>query len=215
MKRLLISLLSFAVIGVGSFTFVQLAPTLLRAPAAHAEAPAQPAPDRPAPQRSQPSLVAQAAAPENKAAMPTTSTTTTTTTHGGWTVTCSEAGNPPAKVCSASFRVINKQNNQNLLVWVFGRNKEGKLLAEFLTLTDVLVQPGVVVTLDDGKPIKADYVECTSRGCKARLEMTPNLVRQMKGAKKARIDMTRLDGQVIQFSMDIPGIDLALGDLGA
>ncbi|MER2535300.1 MAG: invasion associated locus B family protein [Rhizobiaceae bacterium] len=213
MKRLLVSLLSLAVIGLGSFAVVQLAPVLLKAPEAHAEASARPAPEAPA--GKQPTLVAQAAAPENKAAMPTTSTTTTTTTHGGWTVTCNEGGTPPAKVCTASFRVINKQNNQNLLVWVFGRNKEGKLLAEFLTLTDVLVQPGVVVTLDDGKPVKADYVECTSRGCKARVELTPNMVRQMKGAKKARIDMTRLDGQVVQFTMDIPGIDLALGDLGA
>lgn len=215
MKRLLVSLLSLAVIGAGSFAVVHLAPSLLKAREAHAEASARTPADTPPQQQNQPLMVAQAAAPETKPAMPTTSTTTTTTTHGGWTVTCNEGGTPPAKVCSAMFRVINKQNNQNLLVWVFGRNKDGKLLAEFLTLTDVLVQPGVVVTLDDGKPLKADYVECTSRGCKARIELTPNLVRQMKAAKKARIDMTRLDSQVVQFTMDIPGIDLALGDLGA
>ena len=52
------------------------------------------------------------------------------------------------------------------------------------------------------------------RGCKARLEMTPNLVRQMKASKNAKIDMTRLDGQVIQFAMEIPGIDQALAELG-
>lgn len=157
--------------------------------------------------------IVQAAQNEEGAAMSTV--TTTTTTHGGWTVSCSQAGDPPAKTCTATFRVFNKNTNQNLLVWVFGHDREGRLLAEFLTLTDVLVQPGVVVVLDDGNPVKADYVECTSKGCKARLELTADLVGRMKAAKKARIDMTRLDGQVVQFTMDIPGIDLALRDLGA
>jgi invasion protein IalB len=217
MKRLLVSLLSLAVIGAGSFAVVQLVPSLLKAPEAHAEASARPSPDTPGQQQNQAMTVAQAAAPETKAAMPT-STTTTTTTHGNWTVTCGEGGTPPKKICTAMFRVINKQNNQNLLAWTFGRNQEGKLLAEFILfppLSDVQVQPGVVFTLDEGKPIKADFVECSTRGCKARIELTPNLVRQLKAAKKARIDLTRLDMQVTQVGMDIPGIDLALGDLGA
>lgn len=153
------------------------------------------------------------AAQEKTAIMPTI--TTTTTTHGGWTVSCRETGKPAVKSCTATFRVFDKKTNQNLLVWVFGHDREGRLLAEFLTMTDVLVQPGVVISPDNGKPVKADYVECTARGCKARLEMTSAAVKQLKAAKSARIDITRLDGQVVQFTMDIPGIDLALGDLGA
>lgn len=163
--------------------------------------------------RAHETLVAQAAqkGTRDSAAAPT-KTTTTTSTYGGWTVQCEETADN--KVCSANFRVINKENNANILVWVFGFNKEGQFLTELHTLTDVLIEPGVVLTLDEGKPIKAGYVECSTRGCKARLEMTPNLVRQMKAAKKAKIDMTRIDGQVIQFAMEIPGIDQALADLG-
>lgn len=155
----------------------------------------------------------QAAQKEQATTMPTV--TTTTTTHGGWTVSCTETSNPAVKTCTASFRVFNKNSNQNLLVWVLGHDREGRLLAEFLTMTDVLVQPGVVVVLDNAQPVKADYVECTSKGCKARLVLSADLIKSLKGAKKARIDMTRLDGQVVQFTMDIPGIDLALRDLGA
>jgi invasion protein IalB len=160
-------------------------------------------------------LMAQAATKEARpGAESTTKTVTTTTTHGGWTVTCSEGGTAPDKSCSANFRVINKKNNSVVLVWLIGRNKDGKLLAEFLTLTDIMIQPGVMVTIEEAKPVKADYVSCTSKGCKASLDLTPNLVRQMKEAKKAKLDMTILDGQVIQFAMDIPGIDKALADLG-
>lgn len=152
-------------------------------------------------------------AQEDTSATPTV--TTTTTTHGGWTVGCTQAGDPAVKTCTATFRVFDKQTNQNLLVWILGHNREGQLLAEFLTATEVMVQPGVVLMLDDGKPVKADYVECSARGCKARLLLTDDVVGQMKKAKKARIDMTRLDGKVIQFGIDIPGTDLALRDLGA
>lgn len=181
------------------------------------EATAQPAPDTSTvtgaaePAKSDETLVAQAAQKGDAVTTPT-KTTTTTSTYGGWTVQCQESGE--TKVCSATFRVFNKENNANILVWAFGFNTEGKFLAELNTLTDILIEPGVVLTLDEGKPIKVNYVECSTRGCKARLEMTPNLVRQMKAAKKAKIDMTRLDGQVIQFAMEIPGIDQALADLG-
>lgn len=185
--------------------------------ASNADAAATPGPDVSAVTSAAPTektdnaMVAQADQKGDAVAAPS-KTTTTTSTFGGWTVQCDETADK--KVCSANFRVINKQNNTNVLVWLFGFNKDGKFLTELLTLTDVQLEPGVVLTLDEGKPIKAGYVECSTQGCKARLEMTPNLIRQMKGAKKAKIDITRLDGQVIQFAMEIPGIDQALGELG-
>ncbi|MEP9386026.1 invasion associated locus B family protein [Mesorhizobium sp. KR9-304] len=174
-------------------------------------APAETVRDRPAEVK-----VAQAAAKETrKSAEGNTSTTVTTTTvHEGWTVTCNEGGAAPAKMCSASFRVINKQNNAVVLVWLMGRNAAGKPLAEFLTPTDVSIQPGIAVAFEESKPVKADYVSCTKKGCKASLDLTNSLVGQMKTAKKAKIDITLVDGKIVQFSVDIPGIDKALTDLG-
>lgn len=141
-------------------------------------------------------------------------TTTTTTTHGGWVVVCNETGAPPSRVCSANFRVVNQQTNSNILVWLVGFNAEGSLLSEFLTLTDVLIQPGVVVTIDQGQAARAEFVECSTTGCKARLAMTPELVLRMKAAQRATIEITRLDGQIVQFQMEIPGVDGALAALG-
>jgi invasion protein IalB len=143
-----------------------------------------------------------------------TRTITTTAKFGGWTVTCNQAGEAAAKVCSANFRVVTKENNANILVWVIGFNAKGALLSEFLTLTEVQIQPGVGVTLDDATTLKADFVECGVKGCKARLEMSPSIVRSMKAATKATIAMTRLDGQVLQFQMEIPGIGEAMAELG-
>lgn len=200
MRRLAISLLTLVLIGIGAVGLFELAPALPGFWAQDAD--------------TQSRLVTQAAAQETTQPMPAT-TTTTKTTHGGWTVTCTEAGDPPKRTCTATFQVVNKQNRQTLLAWVFGRNQKGDLLAEFMTPTDVQIGPGVSITLDGAKPVKANFVECTTRGCKARLELPAAMVRQMKAGKKARIDLTRIDGQVIQFSMEVNGIAEALGELGA
>ena len=140
--------------------------------------------------------------------------TTRTTTYSGWTVVCTEDAAKPEQVCSANFRVINKQNNQNILVWLFGRNAAGEALLEFNTLTEVLIKPGVVVVLDEGEPLRAEFISCGTAGCRATLPLDKEIIGQMKEAKKARIDMTRVDGKVIQLSFDIAGIAPALDDIG-
>lgn len=142
------------------------------------------------------------------------SSTRTTKSFGGWTVVCNESGEPVQRICSANFRVINQQNKANVLVWLIGFNAEGELLSEFMTLTDVQIQPGVAVTLENGEALSANFVECTTRGCKARLVMNDTILSQLKASSNATIAITRLDGQVIQFQMQIPGVDQALAELG-
>lgn len=161
------------------------------------------------------------AAPDTGPAAPTeaegtmaTNPNTTTQTYGGWSVVCNDSGDGQKPICTANYRVINTQTNSNILVWLIGRNAEGALLSEFLTLTDLLIQPGVVVTLEGAAPVKAEFVECMTNSCKARLEMTPEFVQQLKTAEKVTLDLVRLDGKVVQFGMDIRGADKALADLG-
>lgn len=159
------------------------------------------------------SMIAQA---ETTPAPDATTTITTTTTHGGWTVTCKEASDPAQKKCSAEFRVVAKENKGVVLIWLLGRNAEGKLLAEFVTPSDILIKPGVSIVLGDFKPAsKAEFVSCTSRkGCRASIDLTPKLVRELKEARKATIGLTLLNGKVMQIGVDIPGIAQALADLG-
>ena len=49
---------------------------------------------------------------------------------------------------------------------------------------------------------------------KAALALDGDRIELMRSAKSVRIDLTRLDGQVIQFKFDVPGIGPALSDLG-
>jgi invasion protein IalB len=142
------------------------------------------------------------------------SVTTTTTRHNGWTVVCSRSDGQEADSCSANYRVMNSKTQANLFVWLLGRNAKGEKLAEFRTLTEVLIRPGVVIRLEEGDPLRADYVSCGAAGCQATLVLDLDTVERLMAAKTVTIDMTRTDGQIIQMKMDVSGIDAALTDLG-
>lgn len=145
---------------------------------------------------------------------PGTTVTTTTTTYDGWTVVCSAAGKEKAKSCTANFRVVNQQNGANILVWMFGFNAKGEPMTEVFTFPDVVIKPGVRISLGEGEPMTAGFVSCSSGGCKASMALDGDAVALLKSAKTARMDITRTDGKVVQFKMEVPGIDLALQNLG-
>ncbi|MBL8576306.1 MAG: invasion associated locus B family protein [Mesorhizobium sp.] len=143
--------------------------------------------------------------------------TTTTTTYGGWTVSCRESAQMSQRTCSAEFRAVSQQNNNaTVLIWLLGHDASGKLLAEFVTPSDILIKPGVAVAIDGGKPSVAEFLSCTNnQGCRASMELTPKFARDLKQATKVGIGITLLNGQVMQIAMDVAGVDKALADLGA
>lgn len=143
-------------------------------------------------------------------------TTTTTTTHGGWTVSCTEGGDMPARVCSAEFRVVNKENQALVLIWLLGRNAEGQLLSEFVTPSNVMIKPGVSVTLDGEKATSAEYVYCTNnQGCRAAMDLPPRLIRSLRQAAKATIGIALSDGRPLEIGIELNGLGDVLTGLGA
>jgi invasion protein IalB len=137
---------------------------------------------------------------------------TVTMRYGGWRVTCDEAGN--STVCSAAFRVINKKTNATILTWLLGRGRDGQLLTEFFVPTEILVQPGVSMVLEDGPAYKAQFVACGRSACKAVLPLDAALASELANATKATLSLTASNGKVTNFSMGIEGIDAALAELG-
>ena len=139
---------------------------------------------------------------------------TVTMQFGGWTVTCDEAGDPPQTVCSAAFRILDKNTNSTILTWMLGRSKDDQLLTEFFVPTEVLIEPGVSVSLEDGPSYKADFVACGRSACRAVLPLDAAIVSELASATRATISLTASNGRVTRFSMGIEGIEAALAELG-
>jgi invasion protein IalB len=141
-------------------------------------------------------------------------TTTTRTTYGGWIVTCREAGEPRRRACSAEFRVINKENMGLMLVWLLGRSAGGQLVAEFVTPADIMIKPGVSVTFDGTGSAVAEFIYCAnSKGCRAAVDLSPKLERDMRQASKAMISFTLANGRAVDIAVGIAGVDQALDHL--
>jgi invasion protein IalB len=140
--------------------------------------------------------------------------TTITMQYGGWTVTCDAVGGQSKQVCSADFRVIDKERNATILTWRVGRSRDDRLLSEFFVPTEVLIEPGVGVSLEDGPAYKADFVACGRSACKAILPLDAALASELASATQATLSLTASNGKVTRFSMAIAGIEAALAELG-
>lgn len=147
----------------------------------------------------------------SKITTPTADRRTVTTKHGAWQVTCDEAGDQ--RVCTAVFRVIDRKRNATILTWRLGHNSDGELLAEFFVPTEVMIRPGVQLTLGEGEAHTAAYVACGKAACKAILPVDGALAHDLGEAGEAKIAITTSQGKVTQFSMSIDGIGAAMAAL--
>ena len=136
---------------------------------------------------------------------------TVTIQYGGWKVTCDETGS--STVCSAAFRVMNRETNATVLTWLVGRDSDGQLLTEFFVPTEILIKPGVSMVLEDGPAYKADFVACGRSACKAFLPLDAALASELAAATKATLSLTASNGKVTNFSMGIDGIAAAMAEL--
>jgi len=142
-----------------------------------------------------------------------TKTQTTTTKIGGWSVVCNESGDPPTKVCSANYQLRDKKSNATIFTWLIGKNNEKKLMLEFFGPTEILITPGIAMTLDGGEAHKVDYVACGKTSCRARIAIDDGLLAELQAAKKAKIGIAAVNGKLVEFSLDTTGLDQALASL--
>ena len=142
-----------------------------------------------------------------------TKTQTTTTSIGGWSVVCNEGGDPPAKVCSANYQLKDKKTNSAIFTWLIGKNAEKKLMIEFFSPNEILIEPGIALTLEGGEAHKAGFVSCGKTSCRARIAIDDGLLAELQAAKKAKIAIVAINGKRVEFTLDTSGIDQVLASL--
>jgi invasion protein IalB len=136
---------------------------------------------------------------------------TVTMQFGGWKVTCDEVG--ASSICSAAFRVVNRETNATILTWLVGRGSDDRLLTEFFVPTEILIKPGVSMVLEDGPAYKAEFGACGRSACKAVLPLDAALASELANATNATLSLTASNGKVTNFTMAIDGIAAAMAEL--
>jgi len=137
-------------------------------------------------------------------------------TYDAWTLTCTQTGNDPKKICSAILQVAEQQNQRVVFAWLIGRTPEGALTTVFRTPTGVQIQKGVELKLGTASSRRANFVICNQQSCEASLTMDDGVVREAVSSVGANgvATLTIADGRQINFTMPLKGIDKVIAAMG-
>jgi invasion protein IalB len=167
--------------------------------------------------------LAQAPTARPAPAAPSAPQRTETTVYDSWTVTCQE--NPSAqvkKVCLANMRVLG-QNQQVLLNWQFGYNRDGKYVTaahvpagmsikkDDQTLGGgLLIANGVELKLGSGPARRLSYFACNPQQCFAELPIDDAFIKDALASTTATLTLTLPGAGAVPLEVPTKGIDKAI-----
>lgn len=136
---------------------------------------------------------------------------TETVTYDNWIVTCRERVEKSAKkFCTATMKVTDSKSKRDVLVWQIGQDKAGAPTFALRVPFGVQVKDGVSVTVDAGKPRKADYVTCGSRGCEAAAPLDNAFSKELSVGQQATVTFVLANGRAVNLKVPLNGIAKAL-----
>ncbi|WP_428029549.1 invasion associated locus B family protein [Ancylobacter sp.] len=179
--------------------FAKRAAGLLLAPFLFAGAPAALAQQQPAP-------AAQAAPAAAKPPV-----RTETTVFDNWVVTCRSSIEKGAKkTCVASMKVTESKSKKTVMLWQIGQDKAGVPTYLVRTPLGVRLKDGVQIIIGKGKPRKLDYASCGKGGCEAIGPFDDGFGKELATAKDVVASFVLSNGQTVNVTLPIVGIDKAL-----
>ena len=130
-----------------------------------------------------------------------------------WAVTCNEfADGPRSKRCSALLQILQQNTNQTVFTWTVGLDERKQLMAVMQTPTGVVIAPGIEFKI--GKVAqKIPFTSCEPGRCVATMTLDSNLLREMTTSQTAEAIIQGVQGNTVQFNIQMKGFDRAYAAL--
>ena len=138
---------------------------------------------------------------------PMPSNVMTTTFFDDWRVIC-PALRQPDPSCQLRQDLLNAQSRAEVAHLVIASGAGGAVLTATLPY-DVLIQPGLGLSLDGGKVQAYPFQTCDSTGCVARIPADEGLRNALRAAKQGRLLFAGLDKKVIALPFSLRGFSEA------
>jgi invasion protein IalB len=177
-------------------------------PPATTAPPPPPAPAAPAP--------AQANAPPTAPAQPPPPVPTRTEilNFENWVVTCNEfAEGPKTRACSAQLQIVQQNTNQVVFAWTIGYDNAKQIVTVMNTPTGVTIPPGIELRVGKVPPHKIPFAACDTGRCVATSPMDATLLREMTTVQTAEAIVQGIQGNTVQFTIQMKGFDKAYAAL--
>ena len=177
----------------GVCTALALGAIVFTAPAT-AQQPAKPAPAQP----QKPAQAAPAKKPDEEKI------------NSAWVKLCDDIKGVKGDVCLTHHERFNPNTGRPLISAAIRKIKgqEKEMLLVMVPLGRLL-KPGLLFKVDDEEPIKLDYSFCTSVGCVAETQATPEVIAKLKKGKRLDIGTMSLNQKRIGFRVPLTGFSRA------
>ena len=147
-----------------------------------------------------------AASPEVKAAdTQAAATKDKQTQYGPWVYSCMDVPAGAPKNCVARLAIRDKSRNITVINWLVGYNKDRALLMEITTPVDVLIAPGLNMSIGDGPAQGFAYLSCAAAGCLTRIHPDAQLLEDLRKAKIVKLSIETPAGKAITFAIQVSG----------
>lgn len=135
-----------------------------------------------------------------------------------WAMRCNneeaiEAENKRGK-CEIYQRQDMKESGQRVIELAIGY-PEGQDSARgiFILPMGILLQSGVTLTIDDGKPLAFQVRYCLPNGCYAYVSLNDEILDRLSKGNQATVGVVRANGEPLNIPMPLKGFTKALGQV--
>lgn len=113
--------------------------------------------------------------------------------------------------CEVFQRLTMQETGQRLIEFAIGSSDQqaGLYRGVFLMPLGILIQPGVLMQIDENPPYKFDIHHCADTGCVAFVDLNAQIVDKLRKGEKAKVIMKAVDGKNIQITMSLSGFTKA------
>ncbi len=133
--------------------------------------------------------------------------------YGAWVVSCADVPEGAAKSCVARLMIRDKNRNVTVINWLIGYNKDKQLLLEITTPSDVLIEPGLKMTIGEGAAQSFAYLSCAPAGCVTRIRPETQMLDDLRQAQNVKLGIETPAGKAITFTIQVGGIAQSLDAL--
>ena len=129
--------------------------------------------------------------------------TKTSKTFFGWQVDCVQTDK--AKACAMSQILVNQKTKQRVMSMTIRKPKDEESRVVLQVPLGASLASGVILTLDNAKPVMFVYKTCLPKGCVAEFKLTEEWVTALGGGANCTVSVVGLKGESVPFKIGLKG----------
>src|SRR5262249_6355273 len=115
--------------------------------------------------------------------------------------------------CSALLQIVQENTNQSVFVWTIALDNNKQVVTVIQTPTGILIPPGVELKVGKVPARKVPFASCDTGRCVATMTMDARLLREMAVTPTAEAMVQGMQGNTVQFNIQLKGFDKAYAAL--